>query len=176
MASINRAIFLDADGVLNTAIINQDGNPVAPTCVEDLHIPDEVKPCLLKLKAHGYILCCVTNKPDVARGWMTQAAVDAIMSKMRQELPLDDIYICYLETSDCYKPKPGSLLEGQKKYQLDMSKCYMIGDRWSDIAAGFSAGCKTIWINRHYLHEKAPNPAADFTVSSLTEATEIILG
>jgi D-glycero-D-manno-heptose 1,7-bisphosphate phosphatase len=130
---------------------------------------------LEKLKAAGYLLICVTNKPDIERGLMTQASVDAIYNKMRALLPLDDVYICYHENSDCYKPKPGLLLAATKKYDIDLAQSYMIGDRWRDIEAGQNAGCKTIWIDRGYA-EKKPSPPADDTVHSLMEATQWILG
>jgi D-glycero-D-manno-heptose 1,7-bisphosphate phosphatase len=169
----NPAIFLDSDGVLNTAIMI-DGKPAAPTSLAELVIPAEVKPALERLKAAGYLLICVTNKPDVERGLMTQASVDAIYDKMRQELPLDDVFICYHENSDCYKPKPGLILDAAKKYDVDLTRSYMIGDRWRDIGAGQNATCKTIWIDRAYAEQK-PNPPADFTVHSLAEAADIIL-
>jgi D-glycero-D-manno-heptose 1,7-bisphosphate phosphatase len=168
----NKAIFLDSDGVLNTAIIN-NGKPVAPTSLAELAIPAEVKPCLEQLKALGYLLICVTNKPDIERGLMTQADVDAIFAKIRSELPLDDVFICYKENSECYKPKPGLLLSAAKKYDIDLSQSFMIGDRWRDIGAGQNAGVKTIWIDRGYAEQK-PEPPADFTTDSLTGATRWI--
>jgi len=168
-----KAIFLDSDGVLNKAII-KDGKPVAPTTLAELDIPEEVKPSLDRLKAAGYLLICVTNKPDIERGLMTKETVDAIYQKMRHDLPLNDIYICYIENSDCYKPKPGLLLAAAKKYDIDLPQSYMIGDRWRDVGAGQNAGCKTIWINRNYAEQK-PNPPADYTAYSLTEATQWIL-
>jgi D-glycero-D-manno-heptose 1,7-bisphosphate phosphatase len=170
----NRAIYLDSDGVLNNSII-RDGKPVAPTTIAELVIPSEVKPSLEKLKAAGYLLICVTNKPDIERGLMTQADVDGIYGKIREDLPLlDDIFICYSENSDCYKPKPGLLLDAAKKYNIDLAQSYMVGDRWRDVAAGQNAGCRTIWIDRGY-QEKKPNPAADYTAYSLTQATQWIL-
>ncbi|MEP6987695.1 MAG: HAD-IIIA family hydrolase [Chloroflexota bacterium] len=169
-----KAIFLDADGVLNIAII-KDGKPVAPTSLAELKIPDEVKPSLMRLKAAGYLLICVTNKPDIARGLMTQADVDSIYAKIRQDLPLDDVFICYVEESDCYKPKPGLLLTAKNKYDIELTLSYMIGDRWSDVKAGQNAGCKTIWIDRGYINEKQPDPPADYTAQSLAEATQWIL-
>ncbi len=50
----------------------------------------------------------------------------------------------------------------------------MIGDRWKDIEAGKRAGCKTIFIDYGY-QEKYPK-GYDHSVSSLLEATNIILG
>lgn len=170
----NKAIFLDADGVLNMAII-KNGKPVAPTTLAELNIPDEVKPSLVRLKTAGYLLICVTNKPDIERGLMTQADVDAIYAKIRHVLPLDDVFICYIEGSDCYKPKPGLLLSATKKYDIVLELSYMIGDRWSDVKAGQNAGCKTIWIDRGYADEKKPDPPADYTTQSLVEATQWIL-
>jgi D-glycero-D-manno-heptose 1,7-bisphosphate phosphatase len=170
---VNKAIFLDSDGVLNTAIMKQ-GKPVAPTNLTELEIPDEVKPSLDRLKTAGYLLICVTNKPDIERGLMTQEAVDAIFDKMRHDLPLDDVFICYVENSACYKPKPGLLLDAAKQYDIDLAQSYMIGDRWRDVGAGQNAGCKTIWINRGYA-ENEPDPPADYTAYSLTEATQWIL-
>jgi D-glycero-D-manno-heptose 1,7-bisphosphate phosphatase len=171
---LNKAIFLDADGVLNIAII-KNGKPAAPTSLAEFKIPDEVKPSLDRLKDAGYLLICVTNKPDIERGLMTQADCDAIYAKMRQVLPLDDVFICYIEGSDCYKPNPGLLLSATKKYNIDLVQSYMIGDRESDVKAGQHAGCKTIWIDRGYIYEKKPEPAANYTTQSLTQATQWIL-
>lgn len=170
----NKAIFLDADGVLNKAIII-DGKPKAPTSLASLEIPDEVKPALDQLKKAGFLLICVTNKPDIERGLMTQTDVDNIYNKLRHDLPLDDVFICYSEQANCYKPKPGLLLSATEKYNINLNLSYMIGDRWSDVKAGQNAGCKTIWINRHYPIEKVPDPPADYTAESLKEAVKWIL-
>lgn len=167
-----KAVFLDSDGVLNNAII-KEGKPLAPVSISELVIPDEVLPALNRLKAAGYLLICVTNKPDIERGLTTQANVDAIYNKMRAVLPLDDILICYHEGSDCYKPNPGLLFTAKAKYDINLAESFLIGDRWRDIGAGQNAGCKTIWIDRHY-EEKQPLPPADVTVSSLSEAVDWI--
>lgn len=168
-----KAVFLDSDGVLNTAII-KEGKPHAPTTLAELEIPLEVKPSLDRLKSAGYLLICVTNKPDIERGLMTQAEVDEIYTKIRHDLSLDDVFICYSENSDCYKPKPGLILEATKKYDIDLSISFMIGDRWRDVGAGQNAPCKTIWIDRGYT-ERKPDPPADYTAYSLSEACDWIL-
>ncbi len=169
-----KAVFLDADGVLNMAIMIND-KPAAPTSIDKLIIPDEVLPCLDRLKAAGYLLICVTNKPDIERGLMTQEQVNSIFSEFRRLLPLDDIYACYHEGTSCYKPKPGLILEAVKKYNIDLTQSYMIGDRCTDVQCGQAAPCKTIWINRHYPLEALPNPPADFTAASLTEAVDWVI-
>lgn len=169
----NKAIFLDSDGVLNKAIV-KDGKPVAPRSIAELEIYEDAQLSLKKLNAAGYLLICVTNKPEIERNLMTQADIDAIFDKICQDLILDDVFICYSENSQCYKPKPGLLLEAAKKYNIELVESYIIGDRWRDVGAGQNAGCKTVWIDRGYA-ENPPDPPADYTAHSLMEATEWIL-
>ena len=80
-----KCIFLDADGVLNRAIMVND-KPAAPTSVDKLDIPDEVYPSLERLKDAGYLMVTITNKPDIERGLMTQEDVDAIFAEMQYHL------------------------------------------------------------------------------------------
>jgi len=68
---------------------------------------------------------------------------------------IDDIFICphhskkgfkgerieYKIECDCRKPKPGMLFQAVKKFNIDLSKSYMIGDSESDMGAGKAAGC-----------------------------------
>ncbi len=168
-----KAVFLDSDGVLNKVIM-RDNKPSSPRTLDELEIPLDVKPGLVKLESAGYVLICVTNKPDVERGNISVINLDTILNTIRQKLPLNDMFVCYDQNSDCYKPKPGMLLEAAKKYNIDLSKSFIIGDRWRDIGAGHNAKCRTIWIDRGY-SEKKPDPEADFTVSNFSEAVNIIL-
>ena len=169
-----KTVFLDFDGVLNEAIWRND-TPSAPVNLAELVIPEENKAALERLKAAGYLLIGVTNKPDIESGLMTQAALDAIIAEIRDTLPLDDAFICYHRDAACFKPKPGMLLDAQQKHHIDMSQSFMIGDRPTDIECGKSAGVKTIWYNRHYPINPDPDPAANFTVNNLTEAVDWIL-
>ena len=69
---------------------------------------------------------------------------------------------------------PGALLAASKEYYIDLSQSFIVGDRWRDIEAGQSAGCKTFFIN--YGHQEKQPDCADFIVSSLAKAAEIIIG
>lgn len=50
----------------------------------------------------------------------------------------------------------------------------MIGDRASDIEAGETAGCRTVFIDLRYTERRPAAPT--FTVASLAEAVDAILG
>jgi D-glycero-D-manno-heptose 1,7-bisphosphate phosphatase len=173
---MKRAVFLDRDGVVIEAQV-KDGKPYPAASAESMHIPPGTKGALGRLKALGYLLIVVTNQPDIARGTQTREAVDKMNSRLRVELALDEVLTCYHddgEDCDCRKPRPGLVLRAAQKYGINLSKSYMIGDRWRDIDAGATAGCKTILIDRGYT-ERAPKAAPDVRVGSLPEAVDWIL-
>jgi len=171
---MNKAIFLDRDGVINDTKVS-NGIPVPPKKLEELTILPKVSTSLNKLIKLQFKLIVITNQPDVARGKMKKETVESINNCLMQKLPLDSIYTCFHDDNDyceCRKPKPGALLKASKAYNLDLSKSFMIGDRWKDVEAGKTAGCKTFFINNNYA-EKKPNNY-DYKVLSLYEASLII--
>ena len=173
---MRRAVFLDRDGVINRAIV-RDGKPYPPASLEELEILPGVHEALQKLHDANYLLVVVTNQPDVARGTAKRGDVELMNAFLSSQLPIDDFKTCYHDSGDkcnCRKPLPGALLEAAQDHNIDLSKSFMVGDRWRDIEAGASAGCKTFFINYRYAEPKPDIP--DFIVASLLEAKKIILG
>ncbi len=130
-----------------------------------------------KLKQRDFLLLVVSNQPDVARGTQQREVVEEMASRLCVELPLDGVLTCYhddQDNCDCRKPRPGLMLDAAKRYGLNLSRSYMVGDRWRDIDAGAKAGCKTIWIDHKYA-EQLPTSKPDASVTSLAEAVEWIL-
>lgn len=147
-----RAVFLDRDGVLNAAVLD-DGVPRAPTGLAALEILPGVADALRLLQAHGFLRIVVTNQPDVARGRMTREAVEAIHHHLLATLPLDTILVCYHDDADacaCRKPRPGLLRDAAGAYDVDLAGSFLVGDRWRDIEAGHAAGCTTFLVRRAY--------------------------
>jgi len=170
------AIFLDRDGVLNEAVV-RDGKPHPPAAPADLRIPAGTAQALARLKERNFLLLVVSNQPDVARGTQQREAVEEMGRRLRAELPLDDVLTCYHDDQDgcdCRKPRPGLMTRAATRYGIDLSRSYLVGDRWRDIDAGVNAGCKTVWIDRGYL-EQAPASVPDARVKSLPEAVDWIL-
>ncbi|MCH9609780.1 MAG: Histidine biosynthesis bifunctional protein HisB [Chlamydiales bacterium] len=166
------AIFLDRDGVINRAVV-REGKPYPPSSFSEFEILFGVKEALLKLHKKGFLLIIVTNQPDVGRGWQSKEVVEQMHTYLKEQLPIDGIEVCYDETSERYKPKPGMLIDASVKYGIDLSQSYMIGDRWRDIGAGCCAGCRTIFLEKHY--QESLKEVPDITVNDLLEATEVIL-
>jgi len=171
-----RAVFLDRDGVINQAIL-RDGKPHPPSGVSELEIVEGAAGALRDLKQAGFLLIVVTNQPDIARGKLDRAAVDAIHQALCETLPLDDFFICAHDDSDhcdCRKPLPGLLLRAAEKYHIDMPRSFIIGDRWRDVDAGARAGCATVWIDYGY-REKHSVAEPSAKVDSILAAADWIL-
>lgn len=170
-----RAVFLDRDGVLNRAII-RDGKPYAPKNPEEIEILPGVSEALEGLKRSGYLLIVVTNQPDVARGNLRQADVEAIHARMAEVLPVDDFFSCFHDSGDecdCRKPRPGMLLDAASRWNVDLSRSYMVGDRWRDVDAGNAAGCTVFFVDYGY---DEPRPSGLYRrVNSLSEAVNLIM-
>jgi len=173
---MRRAVFLDRDGVINRAIV-REGRPYPPSSLLELEILPGVFAALQSLRDANYLLIVVTNQPDVARGFVSQDVVVELNEYLLSSLPLDEFKTCYHDDGDgckCRKPLPGAIIEAAVEHNIDLSKSFMVGDRWRDIAAGQAAGCKTFFINNRYSEQNPDMP--DFIVSSLLEAQQIILG
>lgn len=175
-ASTRRAVFLDRDGVLNEAIVREE-RPYPPASLAELKIVPDAAAALCRLKEAGFLLIVVTNQPDVARGTQTRQAVEELNAAVAAALPVDEFYVCFHNGEDgcgCRKPKPGLLLAAAAERKIDLRKSFLIGDRWRDVDAGVSAGCRTVLIDYHY-NERQPENVPHFRAKSLRSAVDWIL-
>lgn len=173
---LRRAVFFDRDGVLNEAIV-RNGRPYPPASLDQLRIATGAIEALEELARAGYVLVVVTNQPDVARGKQSHDVVEAINAAIRAAMPVREVLTCYHDDYDncaCRKPKPGLLLEAAQRHSIDLTRSFMIGDRWKDVEAGQRAGCQTLLLGSGYGEVAAPRPA-DRVVQSVSEAVSWIL-
>ena len=171
---MRKAVFLDRDGVINKAFI-KDGLPTSPNSLDELEILPGVKESVLRLKKLNFVCLVVTNQPDVTRGKINKNTVIEINNFLLKEIKLDDFFVCYhddKDNCDCREPKPGLLLQASKKWDVNLKKSFIVGDRWRDIQAGEKVGCKTIFLEYNYKDIKPKNP--NFITDTLLNATYII--
>jgi D-glycero-D-manno-heptose 1,7-bisphosphate phosphatase len=169
------AVFLDRDGVLNRVKI-RDGLPVGPTELTDFVLVKDAARSVQRLKVAGYVVIVTTNQPELARGRLTPQVLDAMHSKLQSEVPVDAIYVCPHDDAQnctCRKPRPGLLVTAARDYLIDLSRSFMVGDRWRDVDAGKAAGCRTVLIECGY-RETLRSPS-DLVASSLETAVDAIL-
>jgi len=170
-----RAVFLDRDGVIVKPDF-RDGRSFAPTTLDAFEIYEMAQPALQSLKDAGYLLVVITNQPDVGSGKIAPQTLQAMHDILRKRLPVDDIFVCEHTREDhcsCRKPKPGMLLAAARKWRIDLTRSYMVGDRSSDVEAGNAAGCRSIFID--YGYDEPETGVAEFRVADIGEAADIIV-
>jgi len=143
----NRAVFLDRDGTLVRDV---------PYChsVEDIELLPGVAAGLRMLNANGLKAILVTNQSGIARSYLDEVCLSHIHDRMREKLQnenawLDAIYFCPHhpdEDCGCRKPHPGMIERAACEHDIDATRSFFIGDRYSDMQAANRAGCKAVIV------------------------------
>jgi D-glycero-D-manno-heptose 1,7-bisphosphate phosphatase len=185
---LNRGVFLDRDGTINDE-------------VHYLSQPQQFK--LIKgaaeainlLNQAGFKVVVFTNQSAVARGFLSEARLQAIHQLMADRLRaqgayLDGIYYCphhptagvgpYKVACHCRKPKPGMLERAARELAIDLGQSFVVGDTMSDLEAGYAAGCRNILVRTGYgLEQEAlfngHHFQPDYVAEDLWAATEWII-
>jgi D-glycero-D-manno-heptose 1,7-bisphosphate phosphatase len=143
-----RAIFLDRDGV-----IGENRADHVKSWEEFRFLPGALD-ALRWLRLAGFRTFVVTNQAIVNRGIASAQVVEEIHDRMSLCVAwhggrIDDIRYCphdYGEHCQCRKPRPGMLCQLAEQWQVDLSRSYMIGDAWTDIAAAQAVNCRSIMV------------------------------
>lgn len=144
---MQKAVFLDRDGVINKKPPEQD---YVKKWEEFFMLPD-VERAIKKIKDAGYLVVIITNQRGVARGLMTEETVNEIHDNINRELApfdtsIDAFYWCkhnYDDNCSCRKPAPGLILSAARDLDIDIGRSFMIGDTKTDEECGKNAGIKT---------------------------------
>src|SRR5262245_130975 len=129
---MKQCVFLERDGILNEAR-TAGRNQISPMTQQEFRVRTEVLPLLNELKAAGFLLIVTTNQPALSSGVLSRRELDRMHDLLRRTFPIDDLLICPHEEMDgctCRKPKPGLLLEAAFKWRLDLSRCFVVSDKW----------------------------------------------
>jgi D-glycero-D-manno-heptose 1,7-bisphosphate phosphatase len=174
---MNKAAFLDRDGVINEKAPSEDEYI---TRWEDMHFLRGAAEAINLLNRVGFRVIVVSNQRCVAKGLLTSAELDSLHQRMRRELSamdaqIDAVYHCPHDEHPpcgCRKPQPGMLVAAANEHEIDLPSSWMIGDSEKDIEAGKRAGCKTARIAKG---DAGTNGRADVLAESLLDAVQEIL-
>jgi D-glycero-D-manno-heptose 1,7-bisphosphate phosphatase len=149
--NMNKAVFLDRDGVLN----KEQGDYVCS--MNEFEVLEHNFKPLRELQDRGFLLIVVTNQGGIAKGWYTEETLQKMHNKLREEYAkhgvyFQEMYYCNHHpeyTSNCLCRKPGSILleKAIARFDIDKSSSYFIGDRERDVEAGEAAGVTGILID-----------------------------
>ncbi len=155
MERMNKAVFLDRDGVIT------EEPPYYAHKIDQLELIPKSAEAIKLLNESGFKVIVVSNQSGVARGYYQEKDIEIYNRAMKRKLEeknayIDAIYYCphYSEATiekykidcECRKPKPGMLKRAERDLKLDLKCSFLIGDKMSDIEAGYRAGCKTLLV------------------------------
>ena len=183
-----RAIFLDRDGTMNVSkgfISKADDLELIPGTI------DAVK----AINKSGALAIVITNQPVIARGECSFEELHNIHNKLKTLLGekgafVDDIFYCPHHPDkgfegevpelkfdcECRKPKTGMIEEAVKKYNIDLSKSYMVGDSTMDLETARNAGIKSVLVNTGFAgNDGKYDRSCDIEAKNLFDAVEKII-
>ena len=183
-----RAIFLDRDGTMNVSkgfISKADDLELIPGTI------DAIK----AINKSGALAIVITNQPVIARGECSFEELHNIHNKLKTLLGkkgafVDDIFYCPHHPDkgfegevpelkfdcECRKPKTGMIEEAVKKYNIDLSKSYMVGDSTMDLETARNAGIKSVLVNTGFAgNDGKYDRSCDIEADNLFDAVEKII-
>jgi len=154
---MNKAVFLDRDGVLNKKKLDH----VKST--DELEIFSYISRPIQKLHENGFLVVVITNQASINRGLTTHEKVNEIHEAIQKYLNknnthIDAFYYCPHRPDEnclCRKPKSGLLVKAIHDMNIDPKLSWMIGDSDSDILSGRSISSNTIKVDTNFNLEMA---------------------
>ena len=183
-----RAIFLDRDGTMNVSkgfISKADDLELIPGTIE----------AIKDINKSGALAIVITNQPVIARGECSFEELHNIHNKLKTLLGekgafVDDIFYCPHHPDkgfegevpelkfdcECRKPKTGMIEEAVEKYNIDLSKSYMVGDSTMDLEMARNAGIKSVLVNTGFAgNDGKYDRSCDIEAEDLLDAVEKII-
>lgn len=183
-----RAIFLDRDGTMNVSkgfISNADDLELIPGTIE----------AVKAINKSGALAIVITNQPVIARGECSFEELHNIHNKLKTLLGekgafVDDIFYCPHHPDkgfegevpelkfdcECRKPKTGMINEAVDKYNIDLSKSYMVGDSTMDLELARNAGVKSVLVDTGFAgNDGKYDRSCDIEAKDLLDAVEKII-
>ena len=183
-----RAIFIDRDGTINVSkgfISKADDLELIPGSIE----------AIKAINKSGALAIVITNQPVIARGECSFEELHNIHNKLKTLLGekgafVDDIFYCPHHPDkgfegevpelkfdcECRKPKTGMINEAVKKYNIDLSKSYMVGDSTMDLETARNAGIKSVLVDTGFAgNDGKYDRSCDIEADNLFDAVEKII-
>ena len=161
----NQALFLDRDGVINK---NLGYVYLAKNFIWLKNVKKAIKYACSK----KYLVIVITNQSGVARGFYSENDIKILHNKINKQLRLINckihgFFYCpfhpsfgnkkYKKNSYLRKPNPGMIFKAAKKFNIDLNKSLMIGDKKIDMIAAKRANVKYVMKKYNLLKEVKKN-------------------
>jgi D-glycero-D-manno-heptose 1,7-bisphosphate phosphatase len=187
---VKPAIFIDRDGTLSEEVgyINHLSRfRILPFAVDAVRL----------INRSPYLAVLVTNQAGVARGYFPESLIADVHRVVTDRLAdggarLDGIFYCphhpsageapYRQDCLCRKPKPGLLHDAAAQLGIDLTRSWVVGDRYPDMQVAWAVGARGVLVRTGYgagelMYNAARWPRRpELVVEHLLEAVEHIVG
>lgn len=166
----NKCVFLDRDGVINRDRVNYAYR------LEDFEILTGVGEALQQLKGAGYLLIIITNQSGIAKGIYTREQMQQCHDYMQEKFNhvIDAVYYApyHPSVTESLTRKPDTLMfeKAIARFDIDVNRSWMIGDKERDVIPAVKLGIRSVLI-----HEEETATRAAYVVKDLPEAAGKIL-
>lgn len=152
---MNKALFLDRDGV-----INYDRQGYIHK-IKDYEFIPKIFETIKKFQNQNYLIIIITNQSGIGRKYYTEQQYQLLKKHIekefeKQQIKITKTYHCPHTPQDnceCRKPKNQMLIKAQKEYNIDFKQSLLIGDKNSDTECGNSLKIKSFKIQTDTIGE-----------------------
>jgi len=171
---MNRAVFLDRDGVINVdyAYVYK---------IEDFKFIDGIFEFCKYFYDKEYFIFVITNQSGIEKGFYTDDDLKIVHNYMEDEFLKEGIKIkkiYYVSTADSNnyfrKPNPGMVLTAQKEFNIDLENSILVGDRLSDIECGLNAGIGKSFLFKTAIDGNFKDNKKVFKINSFNEIINLV--
>ena len=149
-----RAVFFDRDGTLNEEI----GHVSDP---QQFRVYPFAARAVRMVNEAGLLAIVVTNQSGVGRGLFAESLVHRVHRQLTRRIAagggrLDAIFYCphhpeasleqYRVVCACRKPSPGLLEAAAKQFGIELSKSFVVGDRFVDVHLAHRVGARSVLV------------------------------
>ena len=177
------AVFLDRDGVINHP--PSESRRYIRSWDEFRFIPKTLA-AIRKLRQAKKRVILVSNQAGVGKKIMTRRQLNEITRRMAAAIrkaggKLDAVYYCTHDPAAgclCRKPNTGMLKKARRKFGIDLSASFVVGDSPTDILMGQLAGSTTVLVLSGKTHRRVARTMAHpphHTAKNLHDAVKWIL-
>lgn len=143
-----KLLMLDRDGV-----INHDSDQYIKSPAEWKPIKGSIE-AIARLTQAGWRIVVATNQSGIARGLFDTSMLNAIHDAMHKAViqaggRIEAIFFCPHAADancECRKPKPGMLLEIERRLNVPLAGVPFVGDSLKDLQAAAAAGARPILV------------------------------
>jgi D-glycero-D-manno-heptose 1,7-bisphosphate phosphatase len=171
------AVFLDRDGTMieDVGYLNR---------VEDIRVFPWTTDAIRSLNRAGFLVIVVTNQSAIARGMLTEEGLAGIHARLDETIAAaggkvaayyhcphhpEGVVAAFARSCDCRKPAAGMIERAAADLDIDVTRSFVVGDKWIDIGLARAVGARAVLVRTGYGAAEARRAAAGLSADAILD-------